>query len=88
MKLATFQAPGVDKPFAGVVADDRIRPFADGVTVLDALADGGEPPVDETEGWGLSEVELLAPVPAPGTIFAIGLNYAAHVAETGAQAPE
>src|SRR5205807_3378931 len=40
------------------------------------------------ESWPLSEVTLLAPVPEPGTIYAIGLNYAEHIAETGAERPE
>jgi acylpyruvate hydrolase len=88
VKLATFKAPDVEEPLGGVVADDRVRPFADGVAVVDVLADGGDPPLSDTDGWALSEVELLPPIPAPGTIYAIGLNYAAHVAETGAQAPE
>jgi len=38
--------------------------------------------------WGLAEVELLAPVPDPPTIYAIGLNYAKHVEETGGTRPE
>jgi acylpyruvate hydrolase len=36
----------------------------------------------------LSVVRLLAPIPDPGTIYAIGLNYAEHIAETGSTAPE
>jgi 2-keto-4-pentenoate hydratase/2-oxohepta-3-ene-1,7-dioic acid hydratase in catechol pathway len=32
-------------------------------------------------------VELLAPVPEPGTVYAIGMNYAKHVAEMGAEPP-
>ncbi len=36
----------------------------------------------------LSDVELLAPVARPGKIFAIGLNYADHIAETGRDRPE
>jgi 2-keto-4-pentenoate hydratase/2-oxohepta-3-ene-1,7-dioic acid hydratase in catechol pathway len=35
----------------------------------------------------LGEVTLLAPIPSPPTIYAIGLNYARHVAETGATVP-
>ena len=31
---------------------------------------------------------LLAPVPHPGTVYAIGLNYAKHVEETGGTKPE
>jgi acylpyruvate hydrolase len=33
-------------------------------------------------------VTLLAPIPDPDTVYAIGLNYAEHVKETGATAPE
>jgi ureidoglycolate lyase len=36
----------------------------------------------------LSETHLRAPVPNPQKILAIGLNYADHIAETGAQKPE
>ena len=36
----------------------------------------------------LGEVTLLAPVPRPAKIMAIGLNYADHIAETGRDPPE
>lgn len=36
----------------------------------------------------LSDVHLAAPIPRPGKILAIGLNYADHVAETGREAPK
>jgi 2-keto-4-pentenoate hydratase/2-oxohepta-3-ene-1,7-dioic acid hydratase in catechol pathway len=36
----------------------------------------------------LSDVELLAPVPRPGKIVAVGRNYADHAAETGIKALE
>ena len=36
----------------------------------------------------VADVTLEAPVPLPGKILAIGLNYADHVAETGAEAPK
>jgi 2-keto-4-pentenoate hydratase/2-oxohepta-3-ene-1,7-dioic acid hydratase in catechol pathway len=35
----------------------------------------------------LSSVRLLAPVPRPGKIFAIGLNYADHIAESRMDTP-
>ena len=38
--------------------------------------------------FALADVKLLAPVPQPRAIFGIGLNYAAHAAETGAELPE
>jgi acylpyruvate hydrolase len=97
MKLATFLAPGREQPLAGEVKGDTVEAFAGGTRVVDVLA-GGTPVVDvlaggarpssSSESWALSEVSLLAPVPDPGVVYAIGLNYAAHVAETGAQQPE
>jgi 2-keto-4-pentenoate hydratase/2-oxohepta-3-ene-1,7-dioic acid hydratase in catechol pathway len=36
----------------------------------------------------LSTLAPLAPVPRPGKVFAVGLNYADHIAESGLQAPE
>ncbi len=55
--------------------------------MLDRLASGDRTPADGP-AHPLSEVTLLAPVPQPRAIFGIGLNYAAHAAETGAQLPE
>lgn len=86
MKLATFLAPGSDRPQAGEVRDGRVHALALGLTVPDVLA--GAPAQLADGDWALSDVTLLAPVPAPGTVYAIGLNYAGHVRETGGQAPE
>ncbi len=36
----------------------------------------------------LSDVKLEAPVPRPGKVLAIGLNYADHIAESGQKTPE
>jgi 2-keto-4-pentenoate hydratase/2-oxohepta-3-ene-1,7-dioic acid hydratase in catechol pathway len=44
-----------------------------------ALAGGGK---------DLNEVQLLAPIARPGKIFAIGLNYADHIAESGMETPK
>jgi 2-keto-4-pentenoate hydratase/2-oxohepta-3-ene-1,7-dioic acid hydratase in catechol pathway len=86
MKLATFRAPGRSQPMAGEVLDDQVVGFDGGLGVVDVLA--GATPSRGSESWGLSEVTLLAPVPRPGTIYAIGRNYAAHAAEMGNQPPE
>ena len=87
MKLATFRVPGRGEPLAGEVVDERVIALRDGAAVVDVLA---RPALAERsdESWQLSEVELLAPVPAPGTIYAIGLNYARHAEEQGADPPE
>src|SRR5690349_12507812 len=86
MKLATFRAPGRDAAVGGVVDGERVVALAGGLTVVDVLA--GAPAARSDDTWALSEVELLAPIPDPGTIYAIGLNYAKHIAETGAQTPQ
>jgi 2-keto-4-pentenoate hydratase/2-oxohepta-3-ene-1,7-dioic acid hydratase in catechol pathway len=86
MKLVTFRAPGRSQPLAGEVIDDRVFAFDHGLGVADVLA--GDSATRGSESWGLSEVTLLAPVPRPGTIYAIGRNYAAHAAEMGNQPPE
>jgi acylpyruvate hydrolase len=86
VKLATFEAPGHDGLRAGRVVDGRVEAFADGQRVADVLAGQQVRPSDDS--WPLDEVTLLAPIPEPGTIYAIGLNYAKHVAETGNTAPE
>src|SRR4051812_6263823 len=87
MHLATFlPAPGA-APLAGEVRGDDVIAFADGSTVLDRLASGNRSPA-EGDAFALAEVELLAPVARPRAIFGIGLNYAAHVKETGGTLPE
>lgn len=87
MKLTTFQASDLAEPLAGLVDGDRVRAFGGPGGVRQALAAGSvpEPALGE---WALSEVRLLAPVPDPGAIYGIGLNYAKHVAETGGTVPE
>jgi acylpyruvate hydrolase len=86
VKLATILPPGGSEPVACLVRDGRVHELAGGRRVVDVLA--GEPAEPASRSWKLAEVTLLAPVPDPGTVYAIGMNYARHVAEMGAQAPE
>ena len=87
MKLATYLVPGAQAPIAGEVVGDAIVAFADGTSVLDRLASGDRAPATGASR-PLTDVTLLAPVPAPRAIFGIGLNYASHAAEQGAKTPE
>src|SRR3954447_17074044 len=87
MKLATFLPPGAEAPQAGEVRGDAVVTFADDTTVLDRLASGDRTPADGP-AHALADVTLCAPVPRPRAIFGIGLNYAAHARETGAELPE
>jgi acylpyruvate hydrolase len=86
VKLATFLPPGRNRPVAGAVEGDDVYELAGDLRVVDVLSgaasDAGE------QSWPLSEVTLLAPVPEPGTVYAIGMNYSKHIAEMGNQAPE
>ena len=86
MKLATFTNPDQGGPLAGEILDDRVLAFPDGLSVVDVLA-GSVAPARAGE-WRLAEVTLLAPIPEPGTIYAIGMNYEAHIREMGNEPPE
>ncbi|HEX9342182.1 MAG TPA: fumarylacetoacetate hydrolase family protein [Actinomycetota bacterium] len=44
--------------------------------------------VAEGEPKPLDQVRLLAPVPSPGKVICVGLNYRDHAAETGAAIPD
>jgi len=87
MRLATFLPPGSADPLSGEVGDAVVVAFADGSSVRDRLESGDRGPAAGPE-FALADVTLLAPVPQPRAIFGIGLNYAAHAAETGAELPE
>jgi 2-keto-4-pentenoate hydratase/2-oxohepta-3-ene-1,7-dioic acid hydratase in catechol pathway len=86
VKLATFLPNDAPGPVAGAIDEGHARAFASGLRVVDIL--GGASARLGADSWPLDEVTLLAPVPEPGTIYAIGLNYAKHIEETGAQRPE
>lgn len=53
----------------------------------DAHCDAVHALAQQGERITLDSVRLLAPVPRPGKIFAIGLNYADHVEEAGMELP-
>lgn len=98
MKLATFVSGEI--PEVGLVlADETLVPISRALPQLapDMLAlishwDEARPLVEEiarqpAHTLPIASVRLLAPVPRPGKIFAIGLNYADHVAESNAEPP-
>jgi acylpyruvate hydrolase len=71
--------------YAALVEDDLLIPLA-GVTELGAdtpssfLAD---PPLDRAAAFPREEARLRPVVPNPGKIICVGLNYRAHIDETG-----
>jgi 2-keto-4-pentenoate hydratase/2-oxohepta-3-ene-1,7-dioic acid hydratase in catechol pathway len=99
MKLVTFAAD--DGTRLGVVRDDMIIDLADasgGRLPADMLAflQQGEPALELARevaagagtGRALAEVRLLAPVPNPSKVVAIGLNYMDHCREQNIDPPQ
>ena len=98
MKLVTFTHGGRTR--IGVVVGELVVDLSaaapdlptDMVAFLDAgdaaMAAARDAQTDADHALALNDVELLAPVPRPGKILAIGLNYRDHIEETGMQAPE
>jgi 2-keto-4-pentenoate hydratase/2-oxohepta-3-ene-1,7-dioic acid hydratase in catechol pathway len=89
VRLARFRTVGAsdgDAARTGVVDGDEVVDLG-GVDLVALLA---APDAIDTSGrrFALADVQLLAPVPRPGKLLAIGINYADHIAETGATAPE
>jgi 2-keto-4-pentenoate hydratase/2-oxohepta-3-ene-1,7-dioic acid hydratase in catechol pathway len=96
VRLTTFEYAGRARP--GALIGDEVVDLSsalgrDNATLLDILEAGGEGMERVTalvdagaQRIALADVRLLAPV-RPRKFFAIGLNYADHVAESGQQSP-
>jgi 2-keto-4-pentenoate hydratase/2-oxohepta-3-ene-1,7-dioic acid hydratase in catechol pathway len=99
VRLVSFSLPnGPVRP--GLVLGDEVVDLSDPATGLPAtmreLLALGPRALDQVRAaaagsaarYGRAEVMLHAPVPDPPAILAIGMNYRAHVAEMGREAPE
>ena len=87
MRLVTFDSG--DGPRAGLLLDDQVVAVEGAGDVGDLLRAGPLSKVTATgEPAPLSGVRLLPPVLTPSKIICIGLNYGAHAAEAGLEAPE
>ncbi|MEN0022329.1 MAG: fumarylacetoacetate hydrolase family protein [Microbacterium sp.] len=94
MELLRLGSLGSEKPFVrhdGAVYDlSSLTPDIDGAFLADsgiarvraALAAGALPAAD------ISGLRIGAPVARPGAVICIGMNYAAHAAESGSLPPE
>jgi 2-keto-4-pentenoate hydratase/2-oxohepta-3-ene-1,7-dioic acid hydratase in catechol pathway len=94
MKIATYKTESgagvgvvqegrlIDLASCGLPDDmmDLLRSGIDVEAIQAALAGGTTLPLDE--------VTLLAPIPHPGKVLAIGLNYGDHIEESGMEAPK
>ena len=96
MKLATYSTSADATPKVGLVRDKELVPLLDkgvegGMTSLLQAGIDINAIKAQTKGKPgllLSSVTLHAPVPMPGKILALGLNYGDHIAETGFKKPE
>ena len=74
------------------LTDDPVGLPADMAALLvggeGAMARAAGAPATAARRCPLGDVRLLAPVPRPPKVLAMGMNYAAHVAEMGRQPPE
>jgi 2-keto-4-pentenoate hydratase/2-oxohepta-3-ene-1,7-dioic acid hydratase in catechol pathway len=61
--------------------------LAGGETALQALRSAAAGAGIAERGRALEDVEMLAPVPRPGKVIAIGRNYADHATEQGLEPP-
>ncbi len=90
MKLVTYKMND-GAPRVGAVAKDMITPL-DYADMLSLIQAGSQEVVrlvaNADESVPLSDAQLCAPILNPGKIICIGLNYRAHAAESGAEAPQ
>lgn len=83
MHIVTFSRDGQVQH--GSLHGDRIRVHPTATSAVElALNAAAHPPADEV---AVSNVTLLAPVPKPGKVICIGLNYRAHAIEGGNAIP-
>src|SRR3990172_9498364 len=96
MRLVTLKRPA--GPTLGLVQHDRGLELPDmcrGPATMRGLASAGRAALEAIRRWAegtsggrpLDRVRLGPPIAEPGKVVAIGLNYADHVAETGAKMP-
>ena len=84
MRIVTFSLNGSIRH--GVRTDGGVRVHPTATSAIDLAMNPSAHPAGEE--IALAEVELLAPVPRPGKVICIGLNYRAHAAEGGFEVPD
>ncbi|MEH1013194.1 fumarylacetoacetate hydrolase family protein [Micromonospora sp. CPCC 206060] len=88
-------APGAEQPVVRVADDDHrdLRPVTRDIDAVFLDCGGLDRARQAVEAGTLPRVDVTglrigAPVARPGAVLCIGMNYAAHAAESGAAAPE
>lgn len=97
MRVVTFQDAGKARP--GIVKEDTVIDLsAAGFHSVLELIEAGSQGIAQAEKLAsnasrdvqrpLQDVTLLAPLPKPGKLICVGLNYLDHAKETGAEIPK
>lgn len=93
MHIASFTSGG--KPSFGLVSNETVVDLAartDAASLSDAIAGGklmaAAKAAQSDRGEPLSAVTLLPPIPNPGKMICIGLNYRDHAEEAGLKLPD
>jgi acylpyruvate hydrolase len=84
MRIVTFRQNGNVRH--GVRIGDTIQVYPDAMSAVDLALRGAS--LSAGEEAAIGDVELLPPVPNPGKIICIGLNYRAHAIEGGNAIPD
>jgi 2-keto-4-pentenoate hydratase/2-oxohepta-3-ene-1,7-dioic acid hydratase in catechol pathway len=82
VKYASF-VKGDGTPAFGRVEGERIIALGGASDLKSALAGGALESLPEAGAFDLAQVRLAPPIPNPGKILCIGLNYQSHREETG-----
>jgi 2-keto-4-pentenoate hydratase/2-oxohepta-3-ene-1,7-dioic acid hydratase in catechol pathway len=90
MKLISFLRPNDNRPSCGIVAGDGVIDLGAGLRglkrTLGDLAGLGQMAAHKPD-WPLGGLTLLPVIPDPEKILCVGLNYGAHIKETGNEPP-
>jgi 2-keto-4-pentenoate hydratase/2-oxohepta-3-ene-1,7-dioic acid hydratase in catechol pathway len=91
MKLASYIRDGSTR--VGVIIDETVVDAGFDGTMIELIENFDQHRVsiealDPSAGVPIADIHLDAPVRRPGKIFAIGLNYADHVAESKMETPQ
>jgi acylpyruvate hydrolase len=84
MRVVTFKRSG--KIQYGTRLGSRIKIHPSATSAVDIAVNAADHPAGDE--ISLSEVTLLAPVPRPGKVICVGLNYRAHAKEGGNPIPD
>lgn len=89
MRYVSFRRPDGVCSF-GRLEGERVVDLggAQGRSLRAALADGGLDACEAGATFELDGIECLPPIPDPGKILCIGLNYATHLSEMGNSRPD